>query len=41
MVLTKDENTIILIASLIYHIWFARNKMIFEGKFVPEEDICR
>jgi hypothetical protein len=41
IIMTQDSNTIIQTAALIYHIWFARNLMVFEEKFLPEEDIVR
>lgn len=41
MITSKDDHNIIQIAAIIYQIWYARNTMIFEDRFVLENEIIR
>jgi hypothetical protein len=40
-IINLKEEVLIQIASVVYNIWQARNQSIYEGKFVPEEDIIQ
>ena len=40
-ILNKSENVLIQIAVIAYNIWFAKNLIIFEDRYLPHEEIIQ